>query len=140
MGMSLRTIRLRAIQRWKSRLPAAISVLVFTGLIVSGLVNVWIESPDSSALPGVALGSQALLAAERSVAFFAIWMLVLVVSAQALRGRLPIEISGRGVRYADGDETQDSVLSMRRALRTLEAETKALRRVVEDLTTNNFDH
>lgn len=139
--MSLRVARSRpAVRRWERRLPVAITVLVFIGLVVSGLVNIWVESPATGPLPSIALGSQALLVAERSVAFFAIWMLVLVVSVQALEGRLPIEISGRGVRYADGDETRDSLLSTRRMLSALEAETKALWRVVEDLAAQDNDH
>jgi hypothetical protein len=59
--------------------------MVVVGLAGSGLVNVWIEAPPPDALPGVALGSQTLLVAERGVAFFAIWLLVLVVVAQALK-------------------------------------------------------
>lgn len=73
------------------------------GMAGSAGVNLWIEPQDT--LPGVALGSHALLIAERSVAFFSIWLLGLVVIAQAIRGRLPIEISGRGIRYADGPAT-----------------------------------
>jgi hypothetical protein len=132
--MSSKISRSRAaVRRWEHRLPVAITVLVFIGLAVSGLVNIWVESPPTATLPSIALGSKALLVAERSVAFFAIWMLVLVVSVQALEGRLPIEISGRGVRYADGEKTHDSLLSTQRMLAALETETKALWRAVEDL-------
>jgi len=139
--MPSRSTRSRtAIRRRERRFPVAITALVFTGLAVSGLVNIWGESPATGPLPSIALGSQALLVAERSVAFFAIWMLVLVVSVQALEGRLPIEISGRGVRYAGGDETHDSLLSTQRMLAALEAETKALWRVVEDLAAQTNDH
>ena len=49
--------------------------------------------------PGVALGSGLLLELERAVAVWAIGLLGLVVGDQALRGRLPDEIGGRGVRY-----------------------------------------
>lgn len=48
---------------------------------------------------GVALGSGLLLELERAVALWAIFLLVLVVSEQALQGRLPDEIGGRRVRY-----------------------------------------
>jgi hypothetical protein len=114
-------------------LSLTVALLVFAGLAGSGLVNIWIEAPREGALPGIALGSQTLLVAERGVAFFAIWLLVLVVSAQALRGRLPIEISGRGLRYADGSQTQDSIASTEEALRRLDEETKALHRDVANL-------
>jgi hypothetical protein len=139
--MASRVARSRAaVRRWERRLPIAITVLVFTGLAASGLVNIWVESPTTGTLPSIALGSQALLVAERSVAFFAIWMLVLVVSVEALEGRLPIEISGRGVRYADGDETHDGLLATRQTLAALETETEALWRAVEDLAAQTNDH
>src|SRR6476646_1522166 len=125
--MSSRIPRSRAaVRRWERRLPVAITVLVFTGLAVSGLVNVWGESTATGTLPSIALGSEALLVAQRSVAFFAIWMLVLVVSVQALEVRLAIEISGLGVRYADGYETHESLLATRQTLAALETETEAL--------------
>ena len=85
--MSSRSRLSVAAGRWERRLPVAIAVLVLVGLVASALVNVWIEEPAADALPGVALGSQTLLVAERGVAFFAIWLLVLVVMAQAFKGR-----------------------------------------------------
>ncbi len=54
--------------------------------------------------PGVALGSGLLLVLERTLASWAIVLTVLVVGDQALKGRLPDEISGRGVRYATSDQ------------------------------------
>jgi hypothetical protein len=128
------------VQHGEARSPAAIKPTVLAGLLVSALVNVWIEAPPSDALPGVALGSQTLLVAERGLAFFTIWLLVLVVVAQALKGRLPIEISSRGVRYASGDETQDSLAVTQQALSRLDHETEALRRKVEGLTIDGTDH
>lgn len=59
-----------------------------------------IELPTGD-LPGIALGSKAILVVERIAMLFAAWLLGLVVIARALEGELPIEISGRGVRYAD---------------------------------------
>lgn len=103
-------------------------------------MSVWIEGPYDRALPAVALGSHALLIAERTIAFFAIWLLVLVVAAQALKGRLPIEISGRGVRYADAGETQDGIASTRKALQRLDEETKTLKQDVARLATLKADH
>ncbi len=131
--MLLRHRRVTVTSRSGGPLSLMVAFLVFAGLAASGLVNVWIEAPREGALPGVALGSQALLVAERGVAFFAIWLLVLVVSAQALQGRLPLEISGRGLRYADGSETQGSIASTEEALRRLDEETKALHRDVASL-------
>lgn len=59
--------------------------------------------------PDYALGSGLLLVLVRLVAIWAAALFVLVVGDQALRGRLPIEISGRGVRYA-AEERVDEVV------------------------------
>lgn len=97
-------------------MPLVVGLLVLAGLAGSGLANLfWIDPPGDGALPGVALGSQALLVVERAVAFFAAWLLVLVVVAQAFRGRLPTEISGRGVRYADAEAAGDAAAESERA-------------------------
>jgi hypothetical protein len=95
---------------------------VFAGLAASALVNLWIPAPDEGSLPGVALGSQALLVVERTIAFFAAWLMVLAVSAQALAGRLPVEVSGRGVRYADAPTTENMARAMDTAIARIEAE------------------
>jgi hypothetical protein len=86
-------------------------------------------------LPGVALGSGPLLIVERAVAFFAAWMVCLVIVAQALRGRLPVEISGRGVRYAPAstveatkDEAEDAVRHLTSAIDRLRFELLAAER------------
>ena len=42
-------------------------------------------------LPGVALGSPSMLAIERGLALFVVWLVVLVVLAEAWRGHLPLE-------------------------------------------------
>jgi hypothetical protein len=131
--MSSRTNYLRsAVGCWEP-FRVAVGVLVLAGLLASGLANIWIEAPRDGALPGVALGSQALLVAERGVAFFAIWLLVLVVVAQAFRGRLPIEVSGRGVRYADAPATENMARTTDRTIARLEAELAGYRQEQNDL-------
>lgn len=52
---------------------------------------------------------------ERAVAVWAATLLVLVVVDKALRGRLPDEISGRGVRYIAEDRV-DGVAGANRDL------------------------
>jgi hypothetical protein len=104
--------------------------LVFAGLIASTLATGLIEAPQDCSLPGVALDSPALLVVERGLAFFAAWLLVLIVSVQALNGQLPIEVSGRGVRYAEAERTQDSLTETRDALRRIDAEVWVLRKLV----------
>lgn len=108
-------------------------VLVVVGLIVSGLVNVWIEAPADDALPGIALSSQTLLVVERSIAFFAAWLLVLVVAVRALAGELPVEVSGRGLRYADAPTTEEMVRTMGSAIARMEAELAGYRLEQNDL-------
>ena len=49
--------------------------------------------------PGVALGSPVLLQAERVLALLAGTVAALSIAAQAVRGRLPIELSTTGLRY-----------------------------------------
>lgn len=82
------------------------------GLALSALINLWIGAPHGG-LPGVALGSEALLGVERTAAFFIAWMLALMILAESSRGWLPREISGRGVRYADVPTSQASVQEAR---------------------------
>ena len=54
---------------------------------------------SSFALPGAALGSEALLHAGRTLAFFAAYLAVLVVFVRGWEGELPYELSGRGLKY-----------------------------------------
>jgi hypothetical protein len=56
-----------AVGRWEP-LSLAVAVLVFVGLAVSGLVNVWIEAPDERALPGAADTEAALSVLRDDVA------------------------------------------------------------------------
>lgn len=72
-------------------------MLVLGSLLVAVAVSVGLDAERP--YPGVALGSGLLLELERAVAVWVIVLLALVVGDQALRGRLPDEISGRGVRY-----------------------------------------
>lgn len=105
------------------------AALVIAGLLVGALLS-GLAGPPEGSLPGVALGSVALLLVERAVAFFAAWMIVLVVVAQAARGRLPIEISGRGVRYAEAQPVEDKQATVERASRRHDAEIRQLREAV----------
>jgi hypothetical protein len=57
----------------------------------------------------VALGSGLLLVVERATVGWVAVLLVVVIVAQGLLGRLPDEISGRGVRYADREQFDGAV-------------------------------
>jgi hypothetical protein len=106
--------------------------VVVLGLVGAVLLSVLSGSPANS-MPGVALGSVALLVAERTVALFAVWMLVVVVVLRAFRDQLPIEVSGRGVRYAEAETVVVKNASAEEALRDLDIEMRWLRKVVMEL-------
>lgn len=107
-------------ERWVLRL------VVIGGLVVSAVAGVTIEPPPGG-LPGVALGSAELLTLERTVALFAGWMVLVVVVVEAWRGRLPLEISGRGVRYAELPAAEARAQVVDSTLERLEAESEAQR-------------
>lgn len=74
----------------------------------------------------MALGSATILLVERFLAVFAAWLVVVTVVAQAIRGRLPAEVSGRGVRYeavtrAGLDATHDAVADIERRVDAISA-------------------
>ena len=100
--------------------------------MLSALINLWIGAPHGG-LPGIALGSEALLVVERTAAFFVAWMLALMILAESCRGRLPLEISGRGVRYADVPTSQAGVQEVRKLIRRLDHELAVQRDDIADL-------
>jgi hypothetical protein len=104
-----------------------VAVLVIGGLIASIAVEVFLIDAPVADPPGVALGSELILAVERSAALFAAWLLALVVVDRALMGQLPSEMSGRGVRYADGMRTDDAVLEVQVGIGRLNDEVAGLR-------------
>ena len=89
-------------------------------------------------LPGVALGSPVVLHAERVVAIFAAALLVLVVLVRAFQGMLPTELSGRGVKYAQREATEEirdatatALEGLQTAQRVLAARVDALEDVLQ---------
>lgn len=110
------------------RARATVAVLVAGGLVASVVGGVFLIERSVGDLPGVALGSETMLVVERIVGLFAAWLFVVVVIARALVGQLPSEISGRGVRYANQDTTQDALTDLRSALERLDGEVEGLRK------------
>lgn len=70
--------------------------------------------------PGIAMGSGAVLVFERALAVWVGWLLILVIGDQAVRGRLPDEMGGRGVKYADASQVDQLREEFTRALKELE--------------------
>lgn len=97
------------------------------GLVASIVAGVFLIDAPTEDLPGVALGSAAILVVERIIALVAAWLLVLIVVDRAIAGQLPSEVSGRGVRYADADSTRAAVLDVQTALGRLDGEVADLR-------------
>ena len=101
--------------------------LVIVGLLVAMAASA-VTGPPSGSLPGVALGSEPLLIVERTIAFFAAWLAIVVVIAQALKGHLPVEVSGRGVRYVEASTAGETQARIEAVVRRHEVEIEALRR------------
>lgn len=106
--------------------------VVVVGLVGAVITSVAAGVPTGS-LPGVALGSEVLLLAERTVALFATWMLIAVVVIRALKDQLPVEISGRGVRYAEAESVQAKAAGTEHVLRGIHADIRWLRKMVAQL-------
>jgi len=113
-----------------SRRRVAVAALVFGGLIASIVAAVFLIELPTGDLPGIALESGAILVIERIAVLFAVWLLALVVAARALAGELPIEISGRGLRYADADTAEKGLLDSEGAFKGLYGEIEELREAV----------
>lgn len=107
------------------------------GVVVLGLVGAVVASVaagvPAGSLPGVALGSEVLLLAERTAALFGTWMLIAVVVIRALKDQLPVEISGRGVRYADAENVQAKAAGTEDVLRDIDIDIRWLRKMVGQL-------
>jgi hypothetical protein len=97
-------------------------LLLFAALVVSVAQG----APED--LPGVALGSDALLHVERAAAFFAIVVAVLSVLAQSARGRLPTQFSTSGLAY-EANAADDTWA----AVKDLQAQVDDLQDVVDRL-------
>lgn len=81
----------------------------------------------------MALGSPLVLVVERTVLLLAGWLFLLVVACQGWQGRLPIEVSGGGVKYADAEAGQVVVDQAEAALLRHDTDIDALRREIADL-------
>jgi hypothetical protein len=110
-----------------------VTARIVIGGLIGALIASGITGSPSGSLPGIALGSEPLLLVERAVAFFAAWMVFVVVVAQALKGHLPTEISGRGVRYAEAETAGETRANTEEVVRRHDSEIKRLHRVLMKL-------
>lgn len=102
------------------------------GLVLALLASLAMGAPDKR-LPGIALTSSAMLVIERALVLFVAWLLVVVVLVEAWRGHLPLEVSGRGVRYAEASTTERIARDADAAIGRLEVELAWYRQEVDDL-------
>jgi hypothetical protein len=110
-------------------LGSAVAVLLVLALIAS------LVSGTPEPLPGVALDSPVLLHAERTAGIFAALLLALVVLVRAFQGLLPTELSGRGVKYAQREATEeirDTTVAALEGLETAQRELAARVEALED--------
>jgi hypothetical protein len=105
--------------------------LVPAGLGACLLANFWLEIPEP--LPGVALGAAPVLVVERTAILFLAWMLALLILSESFHGRLPLEISGRGVRYADASTSEDMARTGAATLARMESELNGYREEQHDI-------
>jgi hypothetical protein len=115
------------------------TVVVVVGLIASIVAGVFLIPMPTEDLPGIALEAKAILVVERIAVLFGAWLLVQVVVARALLGDLPIEISGRGIRYADARTAQDGLVDSESALDRVDDQFRALRERVVMLEASRDD-
>ena len=113
------------------RLLGLAVLLGVVGSLLAALI-----SGSSATLPGVALGSPALLYVEKATACFTGYLLFLVVVVRASSGELPSEL--RGVRYESRhDPLAKSVEDDAVAGAELRERLRYLERVVDELRKEN---
>lgn len=115
-------------------------VRVATLLIVATAVTVpfWMDAPKR--LPGVALGSEALLHVERALALLLALLLVLVVLVRGWQGQLPKALSGRGIEWPAAEvasATKDATTAFEQGSRALQTQIDALQEQI-DLLESRF--
>jgi hypothetical protein len=111
------------------RRPVAFAVAL--GVVAALLMALAGGRPSS--LPGVALGSPAVLYVEKAAACFTAYLLFLVVLVRSFAGELPSEL--RGVRYEVGHESKgvaDAIKEASAKEKDIERRLEYLESVVDD--------
>lgn len=102
--------------------PHPYATLLLVLLAVSIFISICAGVPTN--IPSVALGSSFLLYVERAIALFAGSLLIVVILVEAWRGNLPVEMSGRGLKYDRLKE--DSLQGVEETKRALQALAEAI--------------
>jgi hypothetical protein len=100
-------------------------IRLLTGLALGAALSVATLAPIPEDLPAVALGQAGLYRLEAALlVFYGALLLITPAISGLIRGRLPIEITVRGAKFAD--ETNESADAARKAIEGLEQITYGL--------------
>jgi len=100
----------------------SVSLGVLVIAIVAAAVVASLLGGAPKDLPGVALGSKALLFTLRALLFAAAGLLMLTVTWRAFERRLPDELTTTGIKYATVEKTRDLQTSLAEDIETLQAQ------------------
>ena len=114
-------------QTKKRRLGYTVAAMLAASLAASVVVG----SPDP--LPAAAMGSDVVLHAERTAAVFVLLFLALLVLVRAFQGRLPEELSGRGLKYAERDAVDGVRSELLSSMKEIQAAQAATTAAIADL-------
>ena len=109
------------------------ALFAVTAAVLVGSASASLLGGTPAELPGIAMGSAAVLHVERAGALFAVGLFVVVVLARAWSGELPTEVSGRGVQYTPATTTEAIRDTVAEALEDLAAVQVELRQRLESL-------
>ena len=109
--------------RFEGAVDSAVPVATGIGLIAAIAISAFSDAPD--ALPGIALGSEALFYLERALAVMAATAILLMLLVRGLKRQVPSEATTTGLGYPDPvkeavDSSESAVGSLARRVDGLE--------------------
>jgi hypothetical protein len=111
--------------------PSLARVLVLLAIVAGVSASAFAGTPGR--LPGVALSSTALFHLERTVAFVAGYVSLMVIVVRGWSGHLPVELSTQGFKYASDTDVQRTLDGLLAEIRSSRAERAELRLRIESL-------
>lgn len=111
----------------------AIQWVVPLAVLASASLGIFLPAPNK--LPALALGSNELLWAERSLVLLYAFLLLAVPLLKGLQGELPIELSARGARWQETSaESGRATAILNERVETLSGEREKVGSVLLSLT------
>lgn len=112
-------------------------VRVFVGIALSTALAACAAAPVPGDLPAVALGQVGLYRLQIALlVFYGGLLLITPAFSGLIRGRLPIEISTRGAKFAAGADQSDELVEA--AIRGLENDTRHLAARVSEIEAGDW--